>query len=161
MNDFLAWDNYAQATKTAAEKRAEKAALTRKEKRELAARENQQRLDESDELSKSYRHHRKKDLEKLLEDPAFGLRCQDLVKFLRRMTIADSAELLRRVSEPWLIHAPNWVRFEVLRRVSHHIIRVRRANMLPDIDDGVPWLGEKETLFSRVKGALDVDNPHR
>ena len=39
MNDFLAWDSYAEAQKTARERRAEKAALTRKEKRELAARE--------------------------------------------------------------------------------------------------------------------------
>jgi hypothetical protein len=153
-NPFL---QRAEQTKRVAEKRAEKAALTRAERRAEAKAKEASRLDETDEAARMYRFARRVDLEKLLADEAFGLRCQEFLKFLRRMKITDVKELLTRAQEPWLRFAPQWVRREVLSRINHHICRVRLNEGLAPFDDALPWLDEKPRASEVVQEYLDPD----
>lgn len=153
-NPFLA---RADQTKRLAEKRAEKAALTRAERRAEAKAAEASRLDENDEAARMYRYARRVDLEKLLADEAFGLRCQELLKFLRRMKITDVRDLLTRAQVPWLKFAPQWVRREMISRINHHICRVRINEGLPPFDDALPWLGEKPRASEVVQNYLEPD----
>jgi hypothetical protein len=101
---------------------------------------------------KKWHDDRKKELLK----GDYAVATQELVDFLERMTLNDSAILLELVMQgPWR-NADSDTRFLVLELVSLSIIYLREKNKLPPFDDPMPFseVEEPPTVFQIVHGAL-------
>lgn len=149
------FEQHAERAKSAPERRKEaakaKGAATREKKRGLAGK-SEYEIEQEGAQRRIYTAWRKQTIDALLADEAFGLRVLDLRKFLKRLTVDDAPELLRRVSEPWLVTAPEDVRWECLRMVSHHVARVRVKAGLFVFDDG--WGDEEKSVVGKAREIL-------
>lgn len=84
----------------------------------------------------------------------FGRSIVDLERFLRRMTIDDSAALIDLVKRSGLKSADVNTRWVALRMVTNGIAHVRAVNGYPPFDDSLP--GEPPTTFEIIRAELRV-----
>lgn len=129
-----------QAAARAQKKAARLATMTESEKRE----------EEAATLFRQYRAWQRQRLADQMEGE-FGEMIRPLVAFLRKMTLDDHAEMVRRIegARSWLRTAPRETRLVVLRAVSDAVCRIRINAFLPPIDDALP--GEPPTAYEVVR----------
>lgn len=141
-------------------RRKQEAAAARAQKK--AARlatmtESEKREEEAAALFRQYRAWQRERLADQMEGE-FGEMIRPLVAFLRKMTLDDHAELVRRIDEArsWLRDAPRETRLVMLRAVSDAICRIRTNAFLPPIDDALP--GEPPTAYQVVRPMILGDH---
>ena len=123
----------AKARHRAAEKRAEKAVAER------------------DKLFSIWRKGRRAERKALLVGP-HREPARELLRFLKRMTLADGAALVGLIKRgPWQ-QVDADTRFEILMLVDDHIIRLRERHGLPTFDD--PVLDAPPNAFLIIRGLL-------
>jgi hypothetical protein len=131
-----AFEAYAERTKQAHERRAERLAARRQSRAEV------KRHIEKEQLRRQYRAALTKELEELLGG-RHGAFFRELVDVLDQLTLANGRALLPFLSRHDWASLPTQLRFRALQLVDQACIRARERGGLPPFDDPLPWDGAR------------------
>ena len=146
MNAFL---DYVAKSETAADKARQRTA----EKRRATAAQKaaEKALRERDDLFRLYKKERRERLNALLAGPR-GSAAQELVTFLKTITLTDEPRLIEAVRAGGWEHADANTRFEILALIDAAIIALRERAGLPPISDPLP--GQPPSAFLILRELL-------
>jgi hypothetical protein len=140
MNAFLEFaEKQTPASVKARQRAAEKRRATKAEEKALAEREDLFRL---------WKKWRRERLETLLAGP-HGTAAQELVEFLKAMTLDDETRLVEFVRAAGWAHTDANTKFEVLSLINATITALRERAELPPINDTLPH--EQPTAFLIIR----------
>ena len=140
MNAFLEFaEKQTSASIKARQRAAEKRRVTKAEEKALA---------ERDDLFRLWKKWRRERLETLLAGP-HRTAAQELVVFLKAMTLDDGTRLVEFVRAAGWAHTDADTKFEVLSLINATITALRERAKLPPIDDALPH--EKPTAFLIIR----------
>jgi hypothetical protein len=109
----------------------------------------QKGLRERDQQFLVWRRWRQKGVDALVAGP-HASEANDLIEFLKVMTLGSGPELIKRVG-PWIDADPD-TRFLVLSLIDSAIAALRERNGLAPFDDALP--GQPPTAFQIIRECL-------